>query len=61
MPVECQGAALRGDIGARNDKMGSISTDTVIKTQHRWDEVIEWHGHICTTKCKMDSWWEAAT
>ena len=20
-----------------------------------WDEVREWHGHIYTTKCKMDS------
>ena len=24
-----------------------------------WDEVREWHGLIYTTKCKMDSWWEA--
>ena len=21
----------------------------------------EWHGHIYTTKCEMDGWWEAAT
>ena len=21
----------------------------------RWDEVREWHGHIYTTKCKIDS------
>ena len=27
----------------------------------RWDEVREWHGHIYTTKCKIDSQWEAAT
>ena len=26
-----------------------------------WDEVREWHGHIYSTKCKIDSWWEAAT
>ena len=26
-----------------------------------WDEVREWHGHIYTTKCKIDSSWEAAT
>ena len=26
-----------------------------------WDEMREWHGHIYTTKCKTDSWWEAAT
>ena len=26
-----------------------------------WDKVREWHGHIYTTKCKIDSWWEAAT
>ena len=26
----------------------------------RWDKVREWHGHIYTTKCKTDSWWEAA-
>ena len=25
-----------------------------------WDEVREWHGHIYTTKCKIDSYWEAA-
>ena len=25
-----------------------------------WDEVREWHGHIYTTKCRMDGWWEAA-
>ena len=25
-----------------------------------WDEVREWHGHIYTTKCKVDSYWEAA-
>ena len=26
-----------------------------------WGEVREWHGHICTTKHKIDSQWEAAT
>ena len=26
-----------------------------------WDEVREWHGHIYTTKCKIDSSWEAAS
>ena len=26
----------------------------------RWDEVREWHGHIYTTKCKIDSYWGAA-
>ena len=25
-----------------------------------WDEVRELHGHIYTTKCKIDSLWEAA-
>ena len=25
-----------------------------------WDEVREWHGHIYTTKCKIDNEWEAA-
>ena len=25
-----------------------------------WDEVREWHGHIYTTKCEIDSQWEAA-
>ena len=25
-----------------------------------WDEVREWHGHIYTTTCKTDSYWEAA-
>ena len=25
-----------------------------------WDKVREWHGHIYTTKCKIDSQWEAA-
>ena len=25
-----------------------------------WDEVRKWHGHIYTTKCKIDSSWEAA-
>ena len=25
-----------------------------------WDEMREWHGHIYTPKCKIDSWWEAA-
>ena len=20
-----------------------------------WEKVREWHGHICTTKCKIDS------
>ena len=24
------------------------------------DKVREWHGHIYTTKCKIDSYWEAA-
>ena len=26
-----------------------------------WEKVREWHGHIYTTKCKIDSYWEAAT
>ena len=26
----------------------------------RCDRVREWHGHIYTTKCKIDSRWEAA-
>ena len=26
----------------------------------RCDRVREWHGHIYTTKCKIDSEWEAA-
>ena len=26
-----------------------------------WDKVREWHGHIYTTKCNIDSSWEAAT
>ena len=41
-------------------------TGTGIKTQRmdlrpwggrrvRWDEVREWHGHVYTTKCKIDS------
>ena len=25
-----------------------------------WDGVGEWHGHMYTTKHKMDGWWEAA-
>ena len=25
-----------------------------------WDEMREWHGFINTTKCKIDSQWEAA-
>ena len=25
-----------------------------------WDKVRKWHGHIYTTKCKIDSQWEAA-
>ena len=25
-----------------------------------WEEVREWHGYIYTTKCKIDSQWEAA-
>ena len=25
-----------------------------------WDKVREWHGLIYTTKCKIDSQWEAA-
>ena len=25
-----------------------------------WEKVREWHGHIYTTKCKIDSQWEAA-
>ena len=25
-----------------------------------WDKVREWHRHIYMTKCKIDSWWEAA-
>ena len=25
-----------------------------------WDEMREWHLHIHTTKCKIDSQWEAA-
>ena len=24
------------------------------------DKVREWHGHLYTIKCKIDSWWEAA-
>ena len=27
----------------------------------RCDRVRERHGHIYTTKCKMDGWWGAAT
>ena len=26
-----------------------------------WDKVREWHGHTYTTKCKINSWWKAAT
>ena len=26
----------------------------------RCDRVRECHGHIYTTKCKIDSWWETA-
>ena len=26
-----------------------------------WDKVREWHGNIYTTKCRIDSQWEAAT
>ena len=26
-----------------------------------WDEGREWHGLVYTTKCKIDSYWEAAT
>ena len=26
-----------------------------------WEKVREWHGLIYTTKCKIESWWEAAT
>ena len=26
-----------------------------------WDKVREWHGHIYTTICKIDHWWETAT
>ena len=25
-----------------------------------WDEVGGWHGHVYTTGCEVDSWWEAA-
>ena len=25
-----------------------------------WDKVREWHGHIYTTKYKIDSYWEVA-
>ena len=25
-----------------------------------WDEVREWHGHIYTTKYRINSYWEAA-
>ena len=25
-----------------------------------WDKVRQWYGHIYTTKCKIDSQWEAA-
>ena len=25
-----------------------------------WDGVGEWHGRVYTTKCGVDSWWEAA-
>ena len=46
-------------------------TGTKIQTQRKdlrtwgggrvsWDEVREWHGHIYTTKCEIDSQWEAA-
>ena len=31
------------------------------KVRLSWGEVREWHGHICTTKYKIDSQWEAAT
>ena len=27
----------------------------------RCDKVREWHGHIYTTGCEVDGWWEAAT
>ena len=26
-----------------------------------WDAVRGWHGHIYTSKCKIDNQWEAAT
>ena len=33
----------------------SLNTESLKGRRVSWDEVREWHGHIYTTKCKIDS------
>ena len=37
------------------NRSGEESTGTPGGGRVSWDEVREWHGHIYTTKCKIDS------
>ena len=44
----------RGRTGIKMQTWGmDLRTQGVGKVN--WDEVREWHGHIYTTKCKIDS------
>ena len=44
----------RGTIGIKTQKW-RMDLRTRGGERVSWDEVSEWHGHIFTTKCKIDS------
>ena len=46
-----------GPRGRNGIKMHTQTVDLRTQGEGRvsWDEVREWHGHIYTTKCKIDS------
>ena len=44
-------------LGAGQDKDGDVENGLEDTGRGRvsWEEVREWHGHMYTTKCKIDS------
>ena len=50
----------RGRMGIKTQTYQRMDLRTRGGGRVSWDEVREWHGHIHTTKCKIDSWWDAA-
>ena len=50
----------RGKTGIKSQTYQRMDLRTQGGGRVSWDKVREWHGHIYTTKRKIDSQWEAA-
>ena len=37
-----------------------FSHQIILIARRGWDDLREWHSHIGTAMCKMESWWEPA-